>query len=209
LLDIKSFGGLSDEIDSIFNIILNKNYKNLIIDLRNNSGGGLNSAISFGEYISNRELNAGFFVTNNWYRDSNNKNDTLNFSRIPVTSATSTSTFIEELKHTIGKQLVIAPGKKTFKGKVYILTSNKTASTCEPIIYALKKNKLATVVGERTAGAMLSASIFRVSDKYYIFLPIADYYTSDGQRLDQIGVEPNVIVNSEDALNFVIDNLLN
>lgn len=206
-LDITSFGGSALEIDSIFNIILMNNYRNLIIDLRNNAGGGLNSAISFGSHLCRHKLNAGYFVTNKWYQN-HQKNNTLDFSNIQATSSITTSAFVEELKHTAGKQLIISPAEKTYKGHVFILTSGKTASTCEPIVYGLKKNKLATVVGERTAGAMLSATIFQIMDKYYIFLPIADYYTSDGQRLDQIGVEPNMIVNSKDALDFVIENLI-
>ncbi len=153
-------------------------------------------------------LNVGYFVTNKWYFEKEKTKGPMDFSRLPVTDAVTTTAFIEELKHTIGQQLIIAPGEKTFKGNVYILTSKITDSTCEPIVYALKKNKLATIVGERTAGAMLSAAIFHISDKYYISLPIADYYTFDGQRLDQIGVEPNVIVNPKDAFNFVINNLI-
>lgn len=82
-----------------------------------------------------------------------------------------------------------------------MLTSGKTASTCEPIVYALKKHQLATIVGQTTAGAMLSAAFFQVYGKYYLFLPIADYYTSDGKRLDQVGVEPDIPVEAESALD--------
>lgn len=206
-LIIKSFGGSSKEMDSIFHIILMNNYENLIIDLRDNTGGGLNSAITFGKYLSPKEIDAGFFITNKWYTENHN-NDPFDFSSIPVTNATTTSGFIDELKHSVGKHLVISPGNRTFKGSVYILTSEKTGSTCEPIVYALKKNKLATLVGEKTSGAMLSASFFNILDKYYIFLPIADYYTADKKRLDKVGVEPNITVESKEALSYVLDHLL-
>ena len=207
-LDINSFGGSSREMDSVFKIILNNNYDNLLVDLRDNAGGGITSAIPFGKHLIPHEINAGYFVTNKWHKLYYKNEDSLDFSNIPITNATITSAFIEELKHTSGKQLIISPDEETFKGDIYILTNGKTASTCEPIVYELKKNNLAVIVGETTAGAMLSAALFNVYDKYYVSLPIADYYTSDGQRLDQIGVEPNVIVKSENALDFVIDNLI-
>lgn len=206
-LNITSFGGSAREMDSIFNIIILKNYRDLIIDLRNNGGGGLNSAIRFGEYLIQDTLNTGYFVTNKWYQN-HLKNEPLDFSHIQATNATTTSAFIEELKHTSGKQLIIAPGENTFKGNVYLLTSGKTGSTSEPIVYELKKHGLATVVGKKTAGAMLSAALFQVKNKYYIFLPIADYYTSDFIRLDQIGVTPNIMVDQEKALDYVIENLI-
>ncbi len=206
-LNITSFGGSAREMDSIFNIVILKNYTYLIIDLRKNGGGGLNSAIRFGEYLTQDTLNAGYFVTNKWYLN-HLKNEPLSFSDILATNATTTSAFIDELKHTSGKQLVIAPGENTFKGTVYLLTSGKTGSTCEPIVYELKKHGLATVVGEKTAGAMLSAAMFQIKDKYYIFLPIADYYTSDYKRLDQIGVTPSIIIDQQKALDYVLDNLI-
>ena len=30
--------------------------------------------------------------------------------------------------------------KGAFKGKVYVLTNNRTGSTCEPFVYGLKNN---------------------------------------------------------------------
>ena len=100
--------------------------------------------------------------------------------------------------------MVLYPHTNAFKGNVYILTSNKTASTCEPIVDALKRSGRATIVGENTAGAMLSAAMFQVSGKYHLFLPIADYYNADLQRLDQVGVKPDIEVKADDALDHVL-----
>lgn len=208
-LNIRSFGGSKFEMDSAFNIILKNNFKYLIVDLRNNQGGGLNSAITFGNYLCTENINVGYFITNKWHSENNPFNETLDFSGLSPTTATTTECFIQELKNSKGKKLVIQPGIKTFTGTIFILTSNNTASTCEPIVETLKKNKIATIIGEKTAGAMLSATPIQVSDKYYIFLPIADYYTSDYKRLDQIGVEPDISIDSDKALDFVIENLIN
>ncbi|MCB0807495.1 MAG: hypothetical protein KDC05_17005, partial [Bacteroidales bacterium] len=74
--------------------------------------------------------------------------------------------------------------------------------------YALKHYGIATIVGEPTAGAMLSAAPVHVSGKYYLFMPIADYYTADGTRLDQQGVEPDIYVEPDKALPYVMNKLI-
>lgn len=204
LIEIKSFGGEADEMDSVFMQILKHAYTNLIIDLRNNPGGGLQAGIALGKYLSNKEINAGYFVTNKWFSDFNNRQNPK-FESLPATQATTTSEFIEELKNSNGKNLILKPGKDVFNGRIYVLTSHKTASTCEPIVYALKSNKLATIVGEKTAGAMLSAALIQLNESYCLFLPIADYYTADKKRLDQLGVKPDIEWSSEKAFEHVLD----
>ncbi|HDO26552.1 MAG TPA: hypothetical protein ENH02_00400, partial [Bacteroidetes bacterium] len=207
-LNIKSFGGTAGEMDSIFNLVFSKHYENMIVDLRNNSGGGINSAIPFGQYLTTKPLDAGVFLTNKWFREHSDKPDRETYLKIPVSRAKTTEGFIDELKNNNARRLVIQPGNKSFRGNIYVLTSHKTASTCEPIVYALKKYGIATIVGEKTAGAMLSATTVQVKGKYYIFLPIADFYTFDGIRIDQHGVEPDIKVKSQKALDYVLENLI-
>jgi C-terminal processing protease CtpA/Prc len=40
-------------------------------------------------------------------------------------------------------------------------------------------------------------------------LPIADFYTYDGIRLDKVGVNPDITVKSEDALNKALEIINN
>ncbi len=203
-VEIKSFGGEAAEMDSVFLQVLKKAYKNLIVDLRNNPGGGLQAGLAFGNYVCTKEINAGYFVTNKWF-SKHKGNPNLDFGSFPATQAKTTSQFIEELKNTEGKNLLFTPGKTVFIGNIYVLTSHNTASTCEPIVEALKINKIATIVGGRTAGVMLSAAPFYIKDNYTLLLPIADYYTADKKRLDQIGVEPDIKIAADKALEKVLE----
>jgi hypothetical protein len=203
-VDINSFGGEAEEMDSVFQQVFQHSYKDLIVDLRKNPGGGLQAGIAFGKFVSSKEINAGYFVTNKWFANPDNRQDP-NFESLPATQAKSTIEFIEELKNSPGKNLILKPGKNVFEGKIYVLTSSTTASTCEPIVDALKRNKLATIVGEKTAGAMLSATLMQIKDNFFLFLPIADYYTADKRRLDQVGVEPDIELVADKALDHVLD----
>lgn len=202
LLEVKSFGGDKEEMDSVFNKILYHGYNNLIVDLRDNPGGGIDAGIAFGNHITHGEINVGYFVTNKWY---GNFSEQKNLELLPTSTAQTTTDFITELKESEGRKLVCKPVGKQFQGKVFLLTNNETGSTCEPIVYALKTNKIATVVGENTAGHMLSATLLNVKDNFWLYMPIADYYTPNKTRLDQIGVAPDIEVPSDQALDYVLN----
>ncbi|HLO91296.1 MAG TPA: S41 family peptidase [Lentimicrobium sp.] len=201
VMEVKSFGGEKDEMDGVFTEILKHGYKNLIVDLRNNSGGGVDAGLAFGNHLTDKDINVGYFVTNKWV---SNPSQQKNFESFSVSTSITTTGFIAELKQSEGRKLLCKPSADLFRGNVYLLINNKTASTCEPIVYALKTNKIATVIGENTAGAMLSAALFNVKDNFWIYMPIADYYTPDKTRLDQVGVSPDLVVPSDQALDYVL-----
>ncbi|MBL7951240.1 MAG: hypothetical protein JNM62_05925 [Flavobacteriales bacterium] len=202
-MDVQNFGGSKQEMDSICAILLNGGFRTLIVDLRKNGGGGLDSALPFGESIATDTVDAGYFVTNRWASKVSRPPQPAAFKDLPVAQERTTEAFIEALKTSEGRHLVLYPRADAFKGKVYILTSNRTASTCEPIVDALKRSGRATIVGENTAGTMLSATLFKVTGKYHLFLPIADYYNAELQRLDKVGVKPDIEVKADDALDHV------
>ncbi|MFA7687545.1 MAG: S41 family peptidase [Moheibacter sp.] len=203
-LKIKNFSTSQEELAIIFpRIVENKNYENLIIDLRDNGGGGIEAAFEFARHIMDDTVEVGYFVTNRLNYSEFNIQD---FETLPVSPSKTTDDFIEELKTGRGAKLVFQkPDNSVFSGKLYILTNSNTASTCESIVYILKNTRRATIVGERTAGAMLSAAPFEISGKYKLFLPLADFYTYDGVRLDQVGVLPDIEIPSEQALGKVLD----
>lgn len=203
-LQIKNFSTSADELSDILpKIVGNPAYKNLVIDLRNNGGGGIDAAFAFAKYIVAEDLEVGYFPTNKLAYSGYQPEL---FGKLPELQPKTTEEFGNELKATPGVKLVFKkPSNPVFTGKLYILTNGNTASTCEPIVYALKSNKRATIIGERTRGAMLSASPFVVSGKYLLMLPIGDFYTHDGVRLDKAGVAPDVEVKSEEALTKALE----
>ena len=203
-LRVANFSSSEKELSEIFpQIVNNKNYQNLIIDLRNNGGGGIEAANEFGRHIISEPIDIGYFVTNKLEYAGF---DAALFETLPEAKPQTTDQFISDLKSGRGAKLVFSKSESpVFSGKIYVLTNSRTASTCEPIVYLLKEKKLATIVGENTAGAMLSAALFDIGGKYKLFLPLADFYTYDGVRLDGVGVKPDIETSSEDALNKVLE----
>ena len=201
---IKNFSSSKDELSAILpQIVENPNYKNLIVDLRNNGGGGIDAAFAFAKYITNKDMEVGYFLTNKLQYSGYQPEL---FKTLPELQPKSTTEFGNELKSSRGVKLIFKkPDNPVFTGTIYVLTNGNTASTCEPIVYALKMSKRAVIIGEKTYGGMLAASPFVASGKYTLMIPIADFYTHDGVRLDKVGVDPDIKVKSEDALNKVLE----
>jgi hypothetical protein len=203
-LQIKNFISSADELATVLpKIVENTAFKNLIIDLRDNGGGGISAAFELAKYIVTEDMEVGYFPTNKLnYSGYQPKL----FNTLPELQPKSTHEFGSQLKTSAGVKLIFKkPNNSVFTGNIYVLTNGSTASTCEPIVYALKNNKKATIIGTKTYGGMLAASPFVASGKYMLMLPIADFYTYDGIRLDKVGVSPDIEVKSEEALNKALE----
>lgn len=202
-LKIASFSGTAQEVDSIFNIIKQKDYQNLIVDLRNNAGGNVEAGMTFATNIIDKETFGGVFLTQKWFNNNKELPTPDDYKNLPHFTEANYDLIIEGIHKTEGLCLKIIPKEQVYQGKLYVLTNRKTASTCEPIVYELKKQNRALIIGETTAGAMLNGEIFDLENGFKMFIPTADYYTSDGFKIDQIGVKPNIETKSEDALKIV------
>lgn len=76
---------------------------------------------------------------------------------------------------------------------VALLTNSRSTSGKELFAYGFKKLKLGKVIGERTAGAVVAGRIFKLTSGDVLYLAVNDVHV-DGNRLEGIGVEPDVLV---------------
>ena len=73
------------------------------------------------------------------------------------------------------------------------LIDNGTRSGKEVLAYGFKKNGYGPVIGERSAGALLAATAFFLSDGSLLILAVEDA-SVEGERLEGKGVEPTIPV---------------
>jgi len=208
-LDVRTFVTDAAPMIKALSEIGTDTYKHLIIDLRDNGGGSLDAPVILGRFLTQQPIDAGVYLTRKWF---------LKHGRSATPEDIATMPYLKDFTYQgIGKmyrdheafRMVLPPhDQPIFKGKVYVLVNSNTASACEPLIDLLQKEKLATLVGPTSAGNMLSGQHFKIDNSYKVFIPISDYQTAAGDRLDQMGVTPEYKVRSENTLDFVLNELI-
>ena len=85
-------------------------------------------------------------------------------------------------------------GSASYRGQVVVLVEGATGSAAEIFSAVLQDHKRATVIGRRTAGAVLASWFHRLPDGGELQLSREDYVAPGGRRIEGNGVEPDVIV---------------
>lgn len=180
-------------------------YEHLIIDLRGNRGGTLDAAVVLGQFLTPKMIDAGSYLSRSWFQKNKRYPSMEEIQNFPFLKDMSYAGFKKAAQNQ-GFRMVIPPHtNETFKGKVYVLIDGRTASTCEPFVHLLKEQGVAEIIGEKTAGAMLSGSSFTLKKNMRLFIPVQDYITAQGTRLDKVGVLPTIAISSEKALEKAIE----
>lgn len=204
LLEVKQFTGTKKQMDSLISIIDTNKYYNLIIDLRNNPGGSHMAAFPLVQYIIDKPIIAGVFPNKNWYKAYDRVPTKEDYSKFSEFTGGPFDEWLIKAKDNYGAYFKVSPASIHFTGQVYVLTNKRTGSTCEPIVYGLKENKYATIIGEPTAGAMLSSNEFVLDEIFTLRIPLNDYITYSGDRIDMVGIMPDIEVKSDKALDYAL-----
>ena len=201
LLRISSFNERAENISPLLDTIRQRAYRNLIIDLRDNGGGNFESAFLVGNFLTDKEFISGFFPNRNWYEKHNrppNRNDIEKFSLM-------TSDDLSAIHSEYGFYIAATGSNDSFKGKIYILVNNRTGSAAEALVIGAKEYGLATIVGQRTAGALLSPQQFRIDEDIILVVPVWDFISYNGFRVDQQGIEPDIRTRRGQELERVLE----
>jgi carboxyl-terminal processing protease len=85
-------------------------------------------------------------------------------------------------------------GSANYRGRVVVLVDGATGSAAEIFAAVLQDHGRATVVGRKTAGAVLASWFYRLPDGGELQLSREDYIAPKGRRIEGNGVEPDVVV---------------
>lgn len=77
---------------------------------------------------------------------------------------------------------------------VYVLVNENSASASEVLSGALQDYKVATIVGTKTFGKGSVQSVFQLSDGSRIKITVDEYFTPNGNKVNQTGITPDISV---------------
>lgn len=199
-ISIRMFAGNPAEFVARMDEVIEAAPDALLIDLRGNPGGSFPTAVALVRKLVNEPIDGGAWLARPWFERHGEVPDDEQYAAITALEELDMAAYVEKLRTEGATRLILpAHDEPIFEGRVMILTDEGTASTCEPLIDRLQAHGM-TIVGERTAGAMLNGHIFPLDDTFKLFLPSGDYVTPNLVRLDRRGVAPNVEVPGDEAL---------
>lgn len=140
--------------------------KGMILDLRNNPGGLLDSAIEVASNFLNKERNG--------------KKEMIVFTqgRLPGSKFTAMATANDILHNE----------------PMVVLINNGSASASEIVAGALKDNKRAIIIGTKSFGKGSVQTVLPLDEKRGIKLTTALYYTPSGSSIQAKGIKPDIVV---------------
>ncbi len=168
----------------------------LVVDLRNNGGGTLGAAMRLGDYILPHSQPVGYFASRDGLARRRARSiDQLDPSALPVFSGYNSEDLAREMA-AAGALMLTTGGRapRAYRGRVVVLIDEYCFSAGEALASVVKDTRAATLVGRRTPGAMLSASEVSVGGGWTLLLPVWDFRTPRGVRVEGRGVEPDIAV---------------
>jgi C-terminal processing protease CtpA/Prc len=165
----------------------------LIIDLRGCIGGSLGFA-RLVSYMCPGQIPIGYDITRKLQQRGY---DVAQLPRVRMPDTRAGVLFRLAQFSVRDKSLVLLTqglGKQPFHGHMAVLINEKTSSAGEMAAQFAKETKLATLVGQKTAGLVLGADIFDVGYDYTLYLPVFGWYSPSGSYNEGSGVVPDVTV---------------
>ena len=210
ILTVTTMMGLDtiEEIGAAYAAIAERDASGLVIDLRQN-GGGAFAVLPLVSHLLTEPMDAGVFVSQPWNAAHDRKPTKADITAVEPWKGWSVRTFWADVQTNPITRTSFSPVEPVFDGPVYVLTSKQTASAAELAVDALKVAERVTTVGERTAGEMLSQTIFDIPGGFHLSLPIADYYSVGNGRIEGVGIEPDIAVEAAHALDTAMEILEN
>ncbi len=205
ILSVTTMNGADtiEAIDTAYDEIVSRKAEKLIIDLRRNTGGAF-AVVSLVGHLIDKPIDSGVFVTALWYVDHKQPPGRDDFPSAKPWLGYSVSKFQADVMTRPLTSYRIEPMQPRFSGPVMVLTSKRSISAAEIAADALKSTGRAKVVGEKTPGICLSSKLFDIPGGFHLRVPIADYYSIKGARLEGVGVLPDVSVSADEALELAI-----
>ncbi|MBV6502951.1 MAG: putative CtpA-like serine protease [Fimbriimonadales bacterium] len=160
--------------------------KKLILDLRGNGGGSTANLFHLAGKFMDSQTELGKFITRG-------------HAQMYIEKFGGTGSDPVAVAKEYGIPLRPFPSRsgKRFEGAVAVLINAGSGSASEILAAGVQDTKRGKLVGSRTAGAVLASTFMRLSSGFSLQLPLMEYVSPGGKRLEGAGVSPDVALAAE------------
>tara|TARA_R110000787_G_scaffold52283_8_gene123190 strand:- start:126 stop:1190 length:1065 start_codon:yes stop_codon:yes gene_type:complete len=208
-LSIRTIMGIDTgpRISAAFEEIVSEGATGLIIDLRDNPGGAFAMRHLVGHCIT-EAADAGVLLSQGWYAENERPPEPAEIESVtPWPGNTVVGLWDHLATHPITR-VQFSPMQPNYGGPIAILINGRTESAAELVAEVLQSARGAILIGEPSAGAMLVQRPIDVTDRFTLFLPVADYVSQGSGRIEGSGLVPDMDAAAERA-PFVASSILN
>ena len=180
----------SDRVEKLMGEV--RTAKNLILDLRDNGGGAVLNLQHLAGLLMPTDQALGIFIdksaVSRYTRET--KEAPTDLTKIALKSGRKIMPFKNDIE--------------PFTGHITVLVNGGSGSASEILAAALQEDLGATVVGTKSAGAVLVSVMVPATNGFLLQYPLSDFVTPKGRRLEGQGVIPDYAV-TEPRLRRVDD----
>ena len=204
-LNLNNVSESKDETDLLFKEIIEKKVDILILDLRlGRRNLPLEAALLLAGHLTDKGSIWGAFLTRKW-TDAGNP-------ILPLNSAMEKSLknpfeqpeIINRCYQENGLYLKVSPFQPRFSGKVFLIIDKSTSNVAEAFAIFLKKEKIAVLAGQKSAGAPTLINNLDLDKQYRISIPVARFVDKDGKSYQGTGIEPDIITDEQDVIKVIL-----
>jgi carboxyl-terminal processing protease len=204
----------ANELDAIFAGRF-KNAERLLIDMRGNPGGGI-GGLTLMSYLTPDRRAIGYSKSRDMARNNTPPDRLPVFDRVPRSKLALPSLAFKFLGKISIFLYTEALGRRDWHGHTAILVDEHTAGAAEMVAQFAQENGLATIVGMKTPGRLVTRRASKLGFGYRLVIPIAAYVSAKGTQIEGNGITPDISIpwSYEDAaagidrqLNGAVDAL--
>ena len=182
----------ANELDAIFAGRL-KNAERLIIDMRGNPGGGI-GGLTLMSYLTPDRRPIGYSKSREMALNNTPPDRLPVFDRVPRSKLALPSLVFKFLGKTSIFLYTEALGRRHWHGHTAILVDEHTAGAAEMVAQFAQENGLATIVGMKTAGRLVTRRASKLGFGYRLVIPIAAYVSAKGTQIEGNGIIPDISI---------------